>query len=72
MLKDSPLSSEAIESLCNPSHMTLDNKIENMPNLSLCLNLFVVLESYLDQAYTNVHSVIEEHFSDCNQLFFHY
>ena len=72
MLEDSPLSSEVIESLHNPSHTTLDDEIKNTPNLLLCLDLFLMLESYLDQAYTNVCNVIEKHFPDRNQLFSHY
>ena len=71
-LEDSPLSSEEIESLRNPLHTTLDDEIKNTPNLSLCLDLFVALEIYPDQAYTSVRSVIEKHFPDRKQLFSHY
>ena len=71
-LEDSPLSSDIIETLRNPPRTTLDNEIENTPNLALCLDLFVALESYADQAYTNVRNVIEKHFPDRDKLFSHY
>ena len=50
----------------------LDNKIENVSNLEICLDLFVALKSFSNQAYTNVCHVIKKHFSERNKLFTHY
>jgi hypothetical protein len=72
LLEDSPLSDDIIDTLRNPPHTTLNDEIENTPNLALCMDLFVVLESYANQAYTNVRNVIEKHFPEHNKLFSHY
>jgi hypothetical protein len=60
------------QNIVQSSCTTLDDEIENTPNLALCADLFVALESYPDQAYTNVHNVIEKHFPNRNTLFSHY
>lgn len=71
-LEDSPLSSDTIETLHNPPCSTLNKEIKNMPNLALCLDLFIALESYADQVYTSVCHVIEKHFLECERLLSHY